>query len=186
MAFADIETRASVMDNPKGSIISGYAATFHTEAVIAGEFVEKIQPGAFARSLRENDVVFLLHHDNGRVLARMSNGTLKLAEDAKGLRYELTVDPSTPDGQAVMGLVGRRDLKECSFGFSVRAESWEDGNRLPVRTLTDINLAECSIVTWPAYSNTTAALRSLEAHRASENVRRKIELDLKARRIRLN
>ncbi|MDR6635100.1 HK97 family phage prohead protease [Phyllobacterium sp. 1468] len=126
-------------------------------------------------------MVFLLHHDHGRVLGRMSNGTLKLAEDAKGLRYKLTVDPSTPDGQAVIGLVGRRDLKECSFGFGVRAETWVDGNSLPVRTLTEITLYECSIVTWPAYSNTSAALRSLEAHRASEIVRRKIELDLRMR-----
>lgn len=181
----DTETRGSVLERPKGNILTGYAAVFHTEAVIAGEFIEKIAPGSFSRSLRENDVVFLLHHDAGRVLGRMSNGTLRLAEDAKGLRYELTVDPSTPDGQAVIGLVGRHDLKECSFSFNVRAESWEDGSRLPVRTLTDINLQECSVVTWPAYSNTSAALRSLEQHRASELIRRKMELDHRVRGIRL-
>jgi hypothetical protein len=58
-----------------------------------------------------------------------------------GLYFSLQVDPTTPEGQTALGTVGRQDIKGCSFGFRVRAESWDDGgDRLPLRTITDVDL----------------------------------------------
>lgn len=144
--------------------VSGYAALFQDETVIAGEFRERIARGAFAKSLRDADVVALLDHDAGRVIGRKSAETLSLREDLIGLWVSIDVDPSTPEGQTALGAVTRQDLKGMSFGFRVRKEEWADGgNRLPLRTLTEIDLHEISIVAFPAYQRT-----SIELARASD------------------
>jgi phage head maturation protease len=73
-----------------GFILSGYCALFNTEALIAGMFRERIAPGAFADSLRADDIRICYNHDIDRVLGRVSAGTVRLREDARGLRYEAT------------------------------------------------------------------------------------------------
>ena len=160
-------------------VISGYAARFGDETIIAGAFRERLQPGAFSRSLRENpDVVMLLDHDTGRVLGRTSAGTLTLREDRIGLWFSLDVDASTPEGQTALGTVRRQDVKGCSFGFIVRAEEWDDGgDRLPLRTITDVDLFEITLTAFPAYPTTSAALRAANAaRRVAERAERKQRL----------
>jgi HK97 family phage prohead protease len=179
---SNIETRARVMDAQDGNTIIGYAAVFHSEAVIAGEFREKISPGAFADTLRRNDVLALFHHDSARILGRMSAGTLRLAEDAKGLHCETDADPSTPDGATALGVVRRREVRGMSFGFRVLAENWSETRGLPLRTLTEIELVEVTLTGFPAYEETSAALRSLERWRGSNAaVRAKMKFDVDAR-----
>lgn len=160
--------------------ISGYAARFGDETVIAGEFREKLAPGAFARTLREKpDVVMLLDHDSGRVLGRISAGTLALREDRIGLWFNLDVDTTTPEGQTALGTVGRQDIRGCSFGFRVRAEEWQDGgDRLPLRIITDVDLYEITLTAFPAYPTTSASLaRSNSANAA----RRRAEAAMRQR-----
>lgn len=183
MAF-DIETRANKIGAQDSNTIVGYAAVFSAEAVIAGEFKERIAPGAFTRTLRERDVVALVAHDSSRILGRMTAGTLRLTEDAKGLRFELDADPSTPDGQTALGLVRRRDATGMSFGFMARAEDWTETAGLPLRTLTDIDLMEVTLTGFPAYEATSAAMRSLAAFRLSNTatkLRMKMEIDQRVR-----
>lgn len=154
--------------------INGYAVVFGAEAVIAGEFRERIAPGAFDRTLQEHpDVVMILSHDSGRVLGRVSAGTLTVRADRIGLWFSLTPDPTTPEGQTAIGTVGRGDIKGCSFGFRVRAEAWEDGGtRLPLRTITDVDLSELTLTAFPAYDATSAGLlvdnRSAAVRRIAE------------------
>jgi HK97 family phage prohead protease len=151
-----IETRTSSLEiRAKGRRLEGYAATFGTEARI-GDFVECIACGAFAKSLA-GDVVALLDHDAGRLLARTKSKTLRLSEDSTGLAFDLDVPP-TSAGNDALALAERGDLGGCSFGFLVPkgGESW-NGNR---RTLTDIDLREISVVScWPAYDGTTVTAR---------------------------
>jgi HK97 family phage prohead protease len=182
LACAELENRSAAIDVPSGNTITGYAAVFHSETVIAGEFRERIAPGAFTRSLKERDVVALMAHDSGRVLGRMSSGTLRLSEDAKGLRFELDADPTTPDGAAAIGLVRRQDVRGCSFGFSVRSEAWTETNGLPLRTLTDIDLIEVTLTGFPAYEDTTAALRSLSKFRSESAERLRLKMNADQRR----
>jgi HK97 family phage prohead protease len=158
------------------NVISGYAVMFNAETVIAGEFRERIAQGAFTRTLRERpDVIALLSHDSGRVLGRVSAGTLSLQQDRIGLYFSLQVDPSTPEGQTALGTVGRQDVKGCSFGFRVRAETWEDGgNRLPLRTITDVDLSEITLTAFPAYETTSASLRGDNASAARRRMQEKM------------
>jgi len=158
--------------------ISGYAARFNEETVIAGAFRERLAPGCFSRSLKSHpDVLALLAHDPGLVLGRVSSGTLELREDRVGLCFWLKPDPSTPSGQEALGTVGRQDVKGCSFAMTVIAEEWrDDGQDLPLRTITDAALWEVSLVGMPAYESTSASVvanRSTTASKAEAAMRRR-------------
>lgn len=140
--------------------ISGYAARFGDETVIASSFREKLAAGCFSRTLRESpDVVMLLDHDSGRVLGRTTAGTLTLREDRIGLWFSLEADTTTPSGMEALGTVKRGDVHGCSFGFRVRSEEWQDGDdRLPLRIITDVDLYELTITAFPAYPTTSATI----------------------------
>nr|WP_246825948.1 HK97 family phage prohead protease [Rhizobium binae] len=165
--------------------ISGYAARFNSETTIAGEFREMLAPGCFARTLRENpDVVMILDHDPGRVLGRTTANTLFLREDATGLWFDLNPDPTTPSGQEAIGCVRRTDIRGCSFGFRVRSEEWRDGeNRLPLRIIKDVDLAEVTLTAFPAYTDTSASFRVSSRNDAADRVKSKAEAAMKARGI---
>lgn len=152
---------AQIEVHARGRRLAGHAALFGVEARIAdsrrGAFRETIAVGAFKRSLT-NDVLALRDHDAGRVLGRTKSGTLRLAEDARGLAFELDV-PDTTEGRDVLALADRGDLGGMSFGFDVPAggDAWS-GDR---RELRAINLYEISIVAgWPAYPGTSVEARS--------------------------
>lgn len=152
--------------------LEGYAATFAAEARI-GDFVETIAPGAFAKSLTR-DVLALLDHDMGKVLGRTASGTLQLTEDAKGLRFALDL-PDTVAGRDVLALAARGDLGGMSFGFTVPqgGDQW-DANR---RTLRTVDLMEISIVSaWPAYPDTSLALRNRDSDDARARRLRQIKI----------
>ncbi|WP_339033784.1 HK97 family phage prohead protease [Bradyrhizobium symbiodeficiens] len=161
----------------------GYAVLWGSVTNIANEFLEKFAKGSLTRSIAEDDVRMLLDHDSGRVVGRTAAGTLRLREDALGLRYECDVNLDTPDGQTLAGTVGRRDVSGISPSFVVRAESWDDsGSGLPLRTITDARLIELSAVAWPAYPQTTAAMRST-ANTNNQAAKRRIEAKQRARGI---
>ncbi|KYK45196.1 phage prohead protein [Bradyrhizobium liaoningense] len=152
---------------------------------IANEFLERFAKGSLTRSLAEDDVRMLLDHDSGRVVGRTAAGTLRLREDALGLRYECDVNLDTPDGQTLAGTVGRRDVSGISPSFVVKAESWDDSGRgLPLRTITDARLIELSAVAWPAYPQTTAVMRSTTATNNDAAAKRRIAARREAMRIR--
>lgn len=138
--------------------IRGYAAVFNSDSENLGGFIERIAPGAFADTLRENDIVLLSNHNTGKPLARASTGSLKLSEDNTGLRFSADL-PDTPGGQEMMGLVGGRVVLQMSFSFSVaraQDEEWREGpNGLLIRTLKRVSLGEISPVTFPAYTATS-------------------------------
>jgi HK97 family phage prohead protease len=109
-----VETRAEA----DARTLVGYAAVFNSDADIGGYWVERIMPGAFTASLKTADVRALINHDTGRVIGRVQAGTLRLAEDDKGLRVEIDV-PNTTDGNDLWELVSRGDISGMSFGFCV-------------------------------------------------------------------
>lgn len=153
--------------------IRGYAAVFNRDSEpIAGMFIERIAPGAFARALGEKqDVRALVDHDPSRILGRSTAGTLRLAEDSTGLAIEID-PPNTTAGRDIVESLRRRDVSQMSFGFIARKEQWEDGEGeggLDVRTVLDADLFDVSAVTYPAYLNTEIAVRSHEHWRASSS-----------------
>ncbi|KQN08148.1 HK97 family phage prohead protease [Sphingomonas sp. Leaf28] len=159
MTGGTLERRQATELRTNGRRLEGYAATFNSEARI-GSFIETILPGAF-RSALAGDVLALLDHDTGKVLGRTRSGTLRLSEDTRGLAFSLDL-PDTAAGRDALALAERNDLGGMSFGFLVPkgGESWV-GER---RTLQTIGLKEISIISaWPAYPDTSLALRARDA-----------------------
>ena len=146
-----------------GMTFSGYAAVFNSDSEPL-PFIERIQPGAFQRTLNSrNEIKMFVNHDTSRILASKRAGTLRLSEDQHGLRVDADL-PDTTDGRDMAVLLQRGDIDSMSFGFSIPkgGDSWsDDGQR---RELHEVRLHEVSIVTgFPAYAATTAAVRSLDA-----------------------
>lgn len=141
----------------KGRRLEGYAALFGKEARIGGDMVETIAPGAFTATLAEReDILALVDHDPTRVLARTRSGTLRLAEDTRGLAFDLDV-PDTQAGRDVLAMAERGDLGGMSFGFSAR-DDHVDGDR---RELRAVELFEISVVAaFPAYEGTVINARA--------------------------
>jgi HK97 family phage prohead protease len=170
--------------------VAGYAAVFGEVADIGGWFKEVVARGAFTNTLKTADVRAYFDHDTGRVLGRLSSGTLRCEEDDKGLRIEIDL-PDTTDGRDVKALVERGDVSGKSFRFEAVRQEWDETVDPPKRTLLEVNLGEVSIVSEPAYDGTSVALRSLDAirkearrqHNAAAFARRKAESEAKFRKI---
>jgi HK97 family phage prohead protease len=153
--------------------IRGYAAVFDKKSDDLGGFREIIRPGAFKKTIKEADVRALFNHDPNYVLGRTKSGTLELSEDDKGLAID--IDP--PDTQFVRDLmtsIGRGDIDQMSFGFRTIKDSWnepKEGGEI-TRELLEVELFDISPVTFPAYPQTSVAVRSkveeLQKERADE------------------
>lgn len=162
----------------------GYAAVFNSFSEDLGGFREMILPGAFSNGMND-DVRCLLNHDPNYVLGRNKAGTLKLEQDERGLKFEVTA-PDTAWARDLYKSVQRGDIDQCSFGFSVMpdGETWRRTPTGDERILSDLRLYDVSIVTYPAYPDTTAGVRSAaEAYRGrpvsagkAEILRKKLKL----------
>lgn len=181
----ELETRSGlpveVRSAEDGSIVvEGYAALYDVPADIAGMFREIIKPGAFRSALeRGDDVTLNINHNDNFLLARTSSGTLRLSEDAKGLKVRSELDPLDPDVVRLVRKMKRGDLSEMSFAFSI-PEGGQDWTRsadgLDLREIRDVMLHDVSVVATPAYTGTSIALRSRdEAREETEDQRRERE-----------
>ena len=158
-----LEIRANGTLTAKGKTLTGYAAVFNSEAVL-GDFTEVIRQGAFAKSLATgSNIRALYHHQGDALLGTTRGGTLKLAEDAHGLAFELSL-PDTTHGKDLAILVDRGDVAGCSFGFRVApgGDRWEQRGKQMVRELLNVELAEITLTSDPAYQDTTVAMRSYQ------------------------
>lgn len=154
----DMEVRS---EEGKPTILRGYAAVFEKLSVPLFGFREKIRKGAFAESLRRNNIKALWNHNSDFPLGSTKGGTLKLEEDDKGLRFELEL-PDNSWGRDAEIAVRRKDVDGVSFGFSVNKDEWDRSNeKEPIRTLVDVNLIEISPTPFPAYPATSVNARSV-------------------------
>lgn len=155
-AFKVSELRAIGDENPK---IDGYAAVFNQLSEDLGGFREQIAPGAFTNTIKRADVRALWNHDPNYPLGRSKSGTLSLEEDETGLLF--AIDP--PDTQYARDLIvsmKRGDVDQMSFGFRTLKDHWEQSGDKVIRTLIEVELFDVSPVTYPAYPQTSANVRS--------------------------
>lgn len=161
-----LEKREADGDSRK---ISGYAAVFEQKTKIGTWYEEQIARGAFDEC-DFSRCVLNFNHDDNNLLGRVSSGTLKLEIDEKGLRFECEL-PETTTANDILTLIRRGDIEGCSFAFVVRESSWEwlsdaDPAQLDQRTIMKISeVFDVSVVTHPAYEQTSVDARSAEAAR---------------------
>ena len=149
------ETRAD--DN--GMYIEGYFAVFNSNYEIYPGCTESVAPEAFNNTLG-GDIKALCDHDTRLVLGRNKAGTLELRADSHGLWGRITINPNDSDAVNLYERVKRGDVDQCSFGFDIREEEADFRDDGSVHfTLTDVTLYEVSVVTFPAYSETSVSAR---------------------------
>ena len=149
------ETRA----DDYGMYIEGYFSVFNSNYEIYPGCTESVAPGAFSNTLG-GDIKALCDHDTRLVLGRNKAGTLELREDSHGLWGRITINPNDSDAVNLYERVKRGDVDQCSFGFDIREEEADFRDDGSVHfTIRDVELYEVSVVTFPAYSETSVSAR---------------------------
>ena len=149
------ETRAD--DN--GMYIEGYFAVFNSNYEIFSDVTESIAPEAFNNTLG-GDIKALCDHDTRLVLGRNKAGTLELRIDSHGLWGRITINPNDTDAVNLYERVKRGDVDQCSFGFEIIKEESDFRDDGSVHfTIREVKLYEVSVVTFPAYAETSVSAR---------------------------
>ena len=144
--------------------ISGYAALFNKRSDDLGGFVEILRPGCFRKALeKQPDIKALFNHDPSTIFARSKNGTLTVEENQTGLKFEAVLNPEDDDGKRIYNKVKSGLIDQCSFAFGVSEEGqrWTEGNPMQREILEVGLLADVSVVTNPAYPQTTVQARAI-------------------------
>jgi hypothetical protein len=163
-----------------GSTIRGVSPPWNSLSVDLGGFREQFSPTAFDKLLARHkndprgpaDVVGLFNHEDSQLLARTTNGTLRLSKGATGLAAELDL-PETTLGKDLAVLIRSKTIFGASFAFSVAptGEQWtQDDKGNAIRTVTDANLFDWSPVTRAAYPSSAVGMRSLAAWKEARAV----------------
>lgn len=163
---AGLELRADGEDADK--IVEGYATVFNQPYELwhydGYTVLEQIDPAAFDEC-DMSDTIMQYNHE-GRVFARVSNGTLNVKPDDKGLRIRADLG-GTELGQQVYEEIRGGYTDKMSFGFTVKEDKREitedkEKNTVTVlRTITKISkLYDVSAVSIPANDATSISARN--------------------------
>lgn len=151
-------------------VVEGYATTFNMPYRLCGDekitVNEQVDRNAFAET-DMSDVIMQYDHQ-GRVFARMSNGTLQLSQDDHGLKILADLG-GTEIGRQLFEEIRGGYTNKMSFGFTVpeggdvRTRSkGEDGHITILRTITKIGkLYDVSAVSLPANDATEISSRTI-------------------------
>lgn len=159
-----VESRAAESGEESRWIV-GYAAKFGVNSLDLGDFVERLDPGAFGivseRRGRKKplETRALWNHDANFPLARYP-GTLRMEVDEIGLRYEFRV-PDTTYGRDLASNIEAGIVKGSSFSFQIApgGESWSVEDGRSIRTITRVDsLIDVGPVTFPAYPDADVAV----------------------------
>ncbi|MGI4846845.1 MAG: HK97 family phage prohead protease [Janthinobacterium lividum] len=130
----------------KDGFFSGYGSVFG----VKDSYGEVVAPGAFkssiaARAERNRKLPILWQHRSGEPLGVYS----VVKEDATGLYMEgnLLIN-EVAQAKEAHALIKAGAVTGLSIGYYVKADSWNEKDK--IRTLTEVDLQETSIVTFPA------------------------------------
>jgi len=165
LEYRSVDLQDVAVDAPKRTI-EGRAVVYNSLSVpmktVSGDtFRELIMPGALAESMVGNDILAYKEHNPQMLLGRRSSGTLVLEDRVDGLYVRIDV-PNTTYGNDLIVSAERGDIKGFSFGFNnPKARNYSRSGE-KIREITSLNLREVSIVSSPAYTETTMTLRNEE------------------------
>ena len=171
-------------------IVEGYATTFNQPYQLWSDkdytVNEQVDRNAFAET-DMSDVIMQYDHE-GRVFARIANGTLELEADEHGLKIRANLG-GTEIGRQLFEEIQGGYTNKMSFGFTVKEDRREETKTQDhitvLRTITKIGkLYDVSAVSLPANDATEISARTisdgliaevLEEVRAAEERRAKEE-----------
>ena len=168
--YRDFTLSATVTldENDERMEVRGYASTFNEPYTLYEDdqmvIQERVSPNAF-EGADMSDVIMQYDHQ-GRVFARMSNGTLSVQPDDKGLAIKANLGGTDIGRQLYEEIKGGYTTK-MSYGYRVAGDTWEnrvmgDGRSLDLRTITQISkVYDVSAVSLPANDGTSISVRNL-------------------------
>lgn len=171
-SFPAIEVRAE-QDDGMPTLV-GYFARFNEwtriESAFEGTFMERMAPGAFAKTLKEgrDRIRVLFQHGRDPQVGDKPLGPIRdVGEDDDGARYEVPLLDTTYNRDLLPGLAA--GLYGSSFRFSVVKDDFDpkpkpsthNPDGLPERTVREARVMEFGPVTFPAYAGAVAGVRSV-------------------------
>lgn len=173
-ALAPDLVRAETRDDDGRRHLYGHFAVFNRwteiDSLFEGNFLERLAPGSFKRTInaRRDQIKVLYDHGYDPQIGNKPLGPIeKLSEDKHGVEYDVPLIDTDYNRDFIIpaadeGLLG------ASFRFRVVDDEWDDEparseanpKGIPERTIREVKLYEFGPVTFPAYSEATAALRS--------------------------
>lgn len=161
MRLSPVANLAALRSEGDGLRVSGHASVVEREYVLLpdrgdGPVTEVIRAGAFAETLAAKpDVVLRVNHQ-GLPLASTPTGTLTLAADEMGLRFDADLDPVDADSATLARKIRAGLVREASFAFRPVRDEWQKrddddgGGMRRVITEIDLNRGDVSAVTFGA------------------------------------
>lgn len=180
-ALAPADAMLVRADGDEGvSRFAGHAAVFDSRTTIGDPlrwgWYEEIGRSAFDKTLAEGDARFLIDHDTSLLVARVSAGDLRLSTDDVGLATDADLDDELSYVRDLVRNLEKRRITGMSFGFYVVRDTWTSEEvevevngkaetySVDVRVIDEVRLLEVSAVTFPAYEDTDAGLRAVDAN----------------------
>ena len=151
-----VEIRATEGEDGR-RVIEGRAIVYDAWSEDLGGFRERLNPGSARLA---DDLLALFDHDTSMVLGRTSAGTLLAQDDGSGVVMR-AFPPETTWAKDLLVSMDRGDIKHMSFRLRVTDDDWQiadDGSI--TRTINDMEVDELSVVSLPAYPQTSASARS--------------------------
>jgi len=144
-------------------IIEGYFVVFDGVYNIAEGVTESVDRHAFDDTIG-GDIRILVDHDTRLVLGRTTSGTAKVSVDERGVWGHVDINPNDSDAVNAHARVERGDVTQGSFGFDILDEETEFRDDGSVHfTIKKVELYEMSVVTFPAYEETSISARKKQA-----------------------
>lgn len=181
------EARNDGGDAPGGATLFGHFSRFgvwyEIDSWLEGRFMERIGPGAFAKTIKENRDNVVCSFDHGydpQIGDKPLGPIVELREEDAGPYYEVPLLDTDYNRNFILpALQGRtidgRNLGStlgASFRFRVVKDEWilepkksaENPDGIAERTITEVRLFEFGPVVYPASAAATAGVRSLTDH----------------------
>lgn len=176
-----IASKFETRESEDGLFIEGYFSVFNSNYELWAGATESVAPGAFSNTL-DGDIRALIDHETRLVLGRNKSGTLELREDSHGLWGRVKINPNDQDAVNLYERVKRGDVDQCSFGFDIVKEDTEVRDDGSVHwTIREVKLYEVSVVTFPAYTETSVSARKRDFEEIQKRETEKWRADMKRR-----
>jgi HK97 family phage prohead protease len=140
----DLECDYKELDTDDDGTFEGYASVFNNKDL--GNDV--IKQGAFSESIKgkkPRQIKLLYQHKTDEPIGVIDS----LVEDTRGLKIKGRLAMGTQKGKEVFELMKMGALDSMSIGYRLSPEDYKYSDKLKKRTITNLDLMEISMVTFP-------------------------------------